>query len=102
MAERVITVGPGQSIEDIALQEYGSIDGVTLLLSDNLAAFPNGYSTDLMPGTELTVRDVPLDAAMCDAMLRLRVVPSTNSTAGFDTDAGADYNNDHNDDHQTN
>lgn len=39
---KVITTYPGQTIFDIALQEYGSMEGVELLMSDNFGTlFPD-------------------------------------------------------------
>lgn len=48
------TVQYGQSMWDIAIQEYGHVDGVFLLVKDN----PNYSITDVpVPGEELLIRD---------------------------------------------
>lgn len=99
MADRTIIVQPGQCIEDIALQEYGSIDGVTRLFLDNESVFMNGYSTDLAPGTELVITAEPIDKDMYDKMQRLQVIPATNSEESATPPGVGDYNNDHNNDH---
>lgn len=79
MADRTIITQPGQCLEDIALQEYGSIDGVTELVRSNRAVFTAGYSTTLMPGTTLQVVGAPLDLPMYTTMHRLGVVPATDA-----------------------
>jgi hypothetical protein len=91
--DKTVIVEPGQCLEDIALQEYGSIDGVTALVEDNLDLFPDGYSTDLAAGTELLVLRPPVDQPMYDAMRRLRVVPATN-TADPGLYPAGDFNDD--------
>ena len=98
---RSIIVQPGQCIEDLALQEYGSINGVTWLLLDNEDVFVDGYSTDLPSGSELVLRDEAFDKPVHDAVRKAQVVPATNTdidgpelgTSG-DFSEG-DYNNDH-------
>lgn len=98
MARKVI-VQPGQCIEDIALQEYGSINAVRWVLEDNLVAFPNGYSTDLASGTELVLRDESFDAPVHAAVRRAGIVPATNAEDDGPTlGLGGDFNGDFNDD----
>lgn len=124
---RVVIVEPGQCLEDIALQEYGSIDGVMELVADNTivmfvpfgvrlqralersvsgsspasdAVLVNGISTRLEPGVRLVVRDEPVDRVMHSAMRRLGVVPATlgdQEPPPLGTDG--DFNGDFNDDH---
>lgn len=48
-----ITAQSGQTIEDIALQEYGCVEGVVLLLDDNGL----GQDDDVFTGQVLQVRD---------------------------------------------
>jgi hypothetical protein len=51
---RKYTVQYGQTMLDIAVQEYGHVDGVFLLIKDN----PNYSITDVpVPGEELLIRD---------------------------------------------
>lgn len=101
MAREVI-VQPGQCLEDIAIQAYGHVDGVTWLLLDNETRLPNGYSTDLPSGTRLALRDTLLEAPIYRALLRAGHVPATNTTVpGVPTPDLGDYNDDHNDDHWT-
>lgn len=95
-----VIVQPGQCLEDIALQEYGSIDGVREVVMDNEAVFVDGFSTRLLPGTKLQVRDTPIDRVMYTTMRKLRIVPATFGDNGPDPlgDQG-DYNGDFNIDH---
>jgi hypothetical protein len=97
--DRFITVEPGQCLEDIALQEYGSIDGVTMLVRDNMDVFVDGYSTDLTPGIVLRITEGALDAPMFNTLSKLGIRPSTNSIDTFVPPTGGDFNNDYNDDH---
>lgn len=103
MAER-ITVEPGQTMENIAVQYYGSVDAVAWLLQDNAEVLPDGFSTQLEGGMNLTIRDDVADPAMLQAIELLRIVPATG---GVDPGsgiipggpAGPDYNDDYNDDY---
>lgn len=103
MAERKVIVEPGQCLEDIALQEYASQDGVRNLLFDNPDILVNGFCTDLVGGMELRILSEPLDKPVYDAMRKLRVIPATNDT-GDSPPVGllGDYNDDHNNDHLIN
>lgn len=101
MAERKVIVLPGQCLEDIALQEYGNVDGVGHLLFDNRATLTDGFCTQLTAGMELTVGRPPINAEVHTAMLKLGVVPATDDTftttplgTSGDYDS-ADYNDDH-------
>ena len=98
---RTIIVEPGQCLEDIALQEYGSIDGVHQVVMDNESQFPDGFSTRLDPGTELTIQDEPIDRVAYGLIKKLGVVPATLGDPGPDPIGpdgdydDSDYNNDH-------
>lgn len=50
---KTIKIAHGQTIEDIALQHYGAIEGLSMLMEDN------GLSLDdlLVPGAELIIQD---------------------------------------------
>lgn len=97
---RSIIVQPGQSLEDIALQEYGTIDGVREVVMDNPAVMVDGFSTRLRPGAQLAVRDEPLDRVMHARMRKLSVLPATLGDMGPDPlGPDGDYNEDYNDDH---
>lgn len=97
---RTVIVEPGQCLEDIAIQEYGTIDGVREIVLDNDAVFVDGFSTRLRPGTRLMVRDEPLDRSMYGLLRKLAVVPATLGDAGPEPlGPDGDYNEDYNDDH---
>lgn len=96
---RTVIVEPGQSLEDIALQEYGNVDGTAWLVFDNLDHCPDGFSTDLEAGVELALRDDIIDRAVYDTARRLGVVPASVNTTPATTGPGGDYNDDYNDDH---
>lgn len=98
MAERTVTLQPGQCLEDIALQEYGSIDGVTALVFGNEDIFTDGFSTELDPGTVLKVEGAPIDQAVYNTMRQLQVVPATVGAEGAPTEEHGDFNDDFNDD----
>lgn len=96
---RTVVVQPGQCLEDIALQEYGSVDGVPWLVWDNEEHCPYGLSTDIEAGVELALRDDIIDRVVYDTARRLGVVPA--SVISYPTAVGpnGDYNEDYSDDH---
>ena len=59
---QTIEVKIDQSLADIALQEYGSVNGIQLLLEDN--AWLNGPTANIYPGDVLNVRETPLNKTM--------------------------------------
>jgi hypothetical protein len=97
---RTIIVEPGQCMEDIALQQYGTVDGVRELFFDNENVFIDGFCTRLAAGTELVIRDEPLDRPVYLTAKKLGIVPATlgdegPSPLGPDGDYNGDFNNDH-------
>lgn len=98
MADRTIITQPGQCLEDIALQEYGHIDGVSAIVFGNEDVFTDGFSTDLQPGTELVITGEPIDLPMYNTMRKLGVIPSTVSADQVPEEVVGDFNNDFNDD----
>lgn len=97
MPDRTIIVQPGQCLEDIALQEYGSIDAVGTIVFGNEEVFTDGFSTDLQPGTELVLPGEPLDKPMYDTMRALGIVPAT-AWGSDDTPPLGDFSDDFNND----
>ena len=59
---RVINVKKDQSLLDIALQEYGHVEGVFLLVEDNFSLI--GITDSLHQGDELRVRKTKINAPM--------------------------------------
>lgn len=97
MAERTIIVQPGQCLEDIALQEFGNINGVTSVVRGNEDVFTDGYATDLAAGTELRMMGDPIDAPMRTTMRKLGVIPSTNSAEVVEPEELGSFNDSFND-----
>lgn len=66
-----IIVQQGQCLLDIALQEYGSAEGVVMLMRDNNLSL----DANLLPGTALVVRNTPINKAVKNyyAAKRLKV-----------------------------
>ena len=56
-------VRAGQTIWDIAIQHYGSVEGVWLLTADNE---PLDFDTMLADGDGLRIRESPADCTDCD------------------------------------
>ncbi len=50
-----VSIKPGQTLFDIALQEYGSFAAISLLLEDNRGVFTD--ITNIPAGTPLFIRD---------------------------------------------
>lgn len=100
---RTVTVQFGQCLEDIALQEYGSIDGVTPLVMNNEDVLVSGFSTDLVPGTVLRVVGDPIDPDMVAVMRAKGIVPATADAEGVDApeEEGGDFDDSFNDDFNT-
>jgi len=86
-------------MEDIALQQYGSVDGVTLLFVDNETVFTDGYCTELAAGTVLSIRDTAVNKPVYETARRLGVVPATDTSDDIIAPNGlGDYDPDgHND-----
>lgn len=59
MPKRTIIAREEQTVWDIAVQEFGSVEGVFKVLADNPAL--SGLDEPLTPGGPLTVRQAPLD-----------------------------------------
>lgn len=92
---RKVTVKSGQSIFDIALQEYGSVEGVYNLMQDNPARIPS-LDVDLLPGDVLLIGSDPVQKDVTDYYTRNSVFPATRSEE--ESDLFGDFNNDFNDD----
>lgn len=48
----------GQTLLDVAVQEYGDASSVVMLMQDNATALPD-INADLAPGTALSIRSTP-------------------------------------------
>ena len=72
-----ITAQSGQTIFDIAIQEYGSIEGVLLLIADN--NLPSGLATVLTTGQVLFIKSAPSDAKMLAAIQKAGLTPKSSA-----------------------
>lgn len=70
-----VTVKNGQTLADIAIQEYGSLEAVTLLASANNVS----PSATLQTGTELYVPEQVFDKEMQDYCKNNNVSPATET-----------------------
>lgn len=72
-----VTVLPNQTLSDIAIQEYGTLEAVLLL------AKQNGISptSELTSGSKLKVPDIVIDRDMEDYCKSNRVSPATSESS---------------------
>lgn len=94
-----ITVDNNQSIWDIAIQYYGSVDGVQQLMIDNPTTI--NFNDPIVPGTKLIIRDEfvknkPIVDYFTKKGLNLATAVSVPSAGGY-----GDYSNDYNNDYST-
>lgn len=75
MARR-IKVQNNQTVWDIALQEYGSIDGAWILLRENPSI---DLDVDLIPGTLLLINSGPLNIDVVNYLKEKAVIPATKA-----------------------
>ncbi len=59
---RIIKAKHNQTIADIALQEYGDVEGVFFIVEDNPTLL--GITDNLHPGEEIQIRDVRINGPM--------------------------------------
>lgn|GEM_PF-1055726 len=76
-----------QTIWDIALQRYGTIEGVFQILADNPNAIAN-LDAALAPGTVLRINDTAIDANILAYYQRNNIAPAT----GGDETLFTEYN----------
>lgn len=73
---RTITVKDGQSIFDIAVQEYGSADGAINIIRDNdLTA--QGYQTRLVGGQQLVINGEPINRTVKEILAGQAATPAS-------------------------
>ena len=73
-----IIVQEGQTIIDIALQQYGGVEGVQLLIADN--NLPDGFATVLIAGQTLLIKSGAVDPAVLAAIKAAGIKPKTGGT----------------------
>lgn len=96
-----IIVRGQQSLEDIALQHYGAVEGVAMLILDNRDQLAKGFDSRLHAGMVLRVRPDAVNTEMKEALSRLKIVPVSDKSTGKFIPDGPDFNPDYNDDFDT-
>ena len=71
-----IIIKSGQSLFDIALQVYGTIEGVFGLLADNPGKLTT-LTDETTPGTELVVNGAVLNKYVSDEYTNRGIIPAT-------------------------
>jgi len=89
----------GQTIFDVAIQFYGSIDGVFLLFNDNPQL--NGLDTILNASQKLKIKSEPINAEVVNYFTKNGIVPSSevDDLNEFEIIGTGDHNNDFNNDY---
>lgn len=72
-----VNVADGQTLWDIALQEYGSVEGVFILMAEN--PFVGNINQELEPGIQLNVKSEPIAKDVKSYYQRNRVHPTSGS-----------------------
>lgn len=94
-----IEVKNRQTLDDIAVQEYGAMEGIYELLTDNADVLPNGLNGGLYNGLKLKIRQgEPVDEKQLAEIKRLGIEPATG-LRDYPPPVGPDYNDDYNEDH---
>lgn len=92
---RVITVLERQTLYDIALQEFGSVEGVTRLVADNPGV---NLVTPPEPGTKLVVNGEILNRDVFENYKANGIKPVSLPGGQETSSGGGDFNNDFNND----
>lgn len=91
---RVIEVDLGQTLWDVAVNEYGSVEGVPLLLADNADQLKLGFDSELVAGMLLKIKTSPADKETRQVISDTKLIINTGSTPFL-----GEYSDDHNEDH---
>lgn len=73
---RKVIVQFGQSFYDLALQGYGSVEGIFLLSDDNPGLVQNWHD-DPAPGTPVTFKSAPINTQVVQYYLDNNIIPAT-------------------------
>ena len=97
---REVAVRNRQTLEDVALQYYGAVEGVELLLMDNRDMLAAGFDTQLHEGDlmRIQINTELLNVDVRREMLSRLLVPAMADYVQ-PIPEGPDYNADHNIDH---
>lgn len=92
--KKTIKVQINQSLYDVALQHYGTLEGLTHLVNDNQI----DWDANLSPGQLLIVRQPADSEAKIVAYLKARNIEPATATIQPATNTPGDFNNDFNND----
>jgi hypothetical protein len=92
-----ITVQPNQSVYDIAIQEYGSVEGVFLLMQDNPLIITS-LDVNLIMGTRLQILSLPLNKEIISYYKDNHIIP-VSSIDALSVAGGGDFSIDFNKDY---
>ncbi len=103
---RIIKVKKDQSLADIALQEYGHVEGVFFLVEDNATLI--GITDNIYEGDQLIIREEQINAPM-QTFLADYIIATAKGARGcgigywtigvdFEVQPSPDFNNDFNND----
>ena len=93
-----IIVRNQQSLEDIAVEHYGAVEGVMNLLLDNRDQLADGFNSRLHAGMVLRVRPEAVNEEMREAVRKLGIHPVSDENTGAFVPGGPDFNDDFDDD----
>jgi hypothetical protein len=102
METNEIIVRNQQSLEDLAVEHYGTVEGVMNLLLDNRDQLSEGFSSSLYAGMVLRVRPEPINEDMREAVRKLGIHPVSDEDTGLYSPSTGDYNDDYNSDYTIN
>lgn len=94
MSKTVIVLNK-QTIYDIAVQEYGSVEGVIQIIKDNAGV---NLQTGLATGQILKITAAPINKAVVNYFTNNNLKPVSGETNEI-TGSGGDYNDDENNDY---
>lgn len=89
-----VLVQNNQSIWDLAIQHYGSADGVKQLIEDNPWL---NFEDNIAPGSKVKISENVIDKNVVDFLAKKGMVPATafyDSTVNTISDFNSDFNND--------
>lgn len=66
----------GQSLFDLALQHYGSTEGIFLLLTDN-PQLVNNWHDNPIPGTEIYIKSAPINERIHQYYTTKNIIPAS-------------------------
>ena len=97
MARKTVLILDRQTIWDIAIQEYGSDEGIFQLMKDNPEKVPS-LTTNLIPGDRLRITSPATDQVGLDYYKTNNLHPVSISDS-IDLAVGGDFNDDYNNDY---